>query len=110
MCRGHIDTAAGGAFLSLTIDKATALITKMVMNSSWGEGRKTQKGMHTVKQTDMLATKIDLLMKRLDDPAQEKEAITSTINALRVSSTETLATREMTALKPENNNRFRPET
>jgi hypothetical protein len=32
MCRGHIDAAAGGAFLSLTIDKATALITEIVTN------------------------------------------------------------------------------
>jgi hypothetical protein len=38
--------------------------------------------MHTVKETDMLATKIDLLMKRLDDHAQEKEAMTSTISAI----------------------------
>ncbi|XP_021307497.1 uncharacterized protein LOC110431955 [Sorghum bicolor] len=73
MCKGHIDAAAGGAFLSLTITKATALIEKMVANQSWGEGRKTQKGMHTVKETDLLAAKIDILMKRLEgcatDPA-----------------------------------------
>jgi len=59
MSKGHVDAAAGGTFLSLTIEK-------MVANQSWGEGRKTQKGMHTVKETDLLATKIDLLMKRLD--------------------------------------------
>jgi hypothetical protein len=35
MSRGHIDTAAGGAFLSLTIDGATELINKMVTNQSW---------------------------------------------------------------------------
>jgi hypothetical protein len=34
MCRGHIDATAGGAFLSLTINKATALITEMVTNQS----------------------------------------------------------------------------
>ena len=28
MSRGHIDVAAGGAFLSLTIDEATTLINK----------------------------------------------------------------------------------
>jgi len=38
--------------------------------------------MHTVKETDMLPAKIDLLMKRLDDHAQEKEAMTSTVNAI----------------------------
>ena len=66
MSKGHVDAAAGGAFLSLTIENATTLIEKMVANQSWGEGRKTQKGMHTVKETDLLAAKIDLLMKRLD--------------------------------------------
>jgi len=82
MCRGHIDAATGGAFLSLTIDKATVLINKMVTNQSWGEERKTQKATHTVKETDMLAAKIDLLMRRLDDCAQEKEPMTSTINTI----------------------------
>jgi hypothetical protein len=30
--RAHIDAAAGGAFLDLTIAKATALVEKMVSN------------------------------------------------------------------------------
>jgi hypothetical protein len=34
MSRGHIDAAAGGAFLSLTIDGATELINKMMTNQS----------------------------------------------------------------------------
>jgi hypothetical protein len=34
MLKGHIDVAAGGTFLSLTIDGATALINKMVSNQS----------------------------------------------------------------------------
>ena len=62
MSRGHLDAAAGGTFLSFTIG-ATTLINKMVSNQSWGEERKTQKEMHTVKETVMLSTKIDLLMK-----------------------------------------------
>ena len=37
MSKGHVDAAAGGAFLSLTINGATALIKKMVSNQSWGE-------------------------------------------------------------------------
>ena len=57
MSKGHVDAAAGGAFLSLTIVDATALIEKMVANQSWGEERKQQKGMHTMKEMDMLATK-----------------------------------------------------
>jgi len=69
MSKGHVDVTAGGTFLSLTIENATTLIEKMVANQSWGEERKTQKGMHTVKETDLLAEKIDLLMKRLDRQA-----------------------------------------
>ena len=75
MSWGHIDAAAGGTFLSLTIDGATALIKKMVSNQSWGEERKTQKVMHTMKEMDMLSAKIDLLMKRLEERAQEKDAM-----------------------------------
>ena len=67
MSRGHIDAAAGGAFLSLTIEGATTLINKMVANQSWGQERKTQKGMHTMKETDMLSANIDLLMKKLEE-------------------------------------------
>ena len=85
MSRGHIDAAAGGAFLSLTINGATALIEKMVSNQWWGGERlqdAQQKGMHTVKEADMLATKIDLLMKRLDEHAHEKEAMYGTVKAM----------------------------
>ena len=57
MFRGHLDTTAGGTFLSLTIDGATALTNKMVSNPKLGEERKTQKGMHTVKEPDMLSAK-----------------------------------------------------
>ena len=59
MSRGHIDAAAGGAFLSLTINGATALIEKMVSNQWWGDERlqdEQQKGMHTVKETYMCNT------------------------------------------------------
>ena len=82
MSKGHLDAAAGGAFLSLTIDGAMALINKMVSNQSWREERKTQKGMHTVKEMDMLSTKKDLLMKRLKQRAQEKEAMKGTVQAM----------------------------
>jgi hypothetical protein len=55
--KGRVDAAAGGAFLSLTANAAKALIEKMVANQSWGEERKQQKGMHSVKEADMLAAK-----------------------------------------------------
>ena len=79
MSKGHIDAAAGGAFLSLTVDRAKALIEKMVANQSWGQERKQQKGMHTMKEMDMLAAKIDLLLSRLNERAHEKEAMKATI-------------------------------
>jgi hypothetical protein len=43
MSRGHLDAAAGGTFLSLIIDGATALIDKMVTNQSWGKKEKHKK-------------------------------------------------------------------
>jgi hypothetical protein len=70
--RGHLDAAARGAFLSLTINEATTLIEKMVTNQGWGEDRalaKTQKGMHTMKEADMFDVKIDLLLKKFDEHA-----------------------------------------
>ena len=36
--------------------------------------------MHTVKETDMLFVKIDLLMKRLEEWAQEKDAMMGTVH------------------------------
>ena len=83
MSKGHLDAAAGGAFLSLTIDNATALINKMVENQAWGEERaptKAQKGMHTVKETDMLAAKIDLLLKKIDEHATDNTS--GTVNPM----------------------------
>jgi len=80
MSKGHVNAAAGGAFLSLTIENAMTLIEKMVASQSWGEGRKTQNGMHTVKEMDLLAAKIDLLMKRLD--GQATDPTTGTVQAI----------------------------
>jgi len=63
--RAHIDAAIGGSFFSLTVSGTTVLIKKMVSNQCWGDERlqdEQQKGMHTVKETDMLAAKMDLLI------------------------------------------------
>ena len=68
--RAHLDAAARGAYLDLTIAKATTLVEKMVSNKGWNEERsqsRTNGGMHTIKETDMLAAKLDLLMKKLDE-------------------------------------------
>jgi len=74
--RAHLDAAAGGAYLDLTIAKAKALIEKMVSNQGWNEERsqpQTKGGMHTVKETDMLVAKMDLLLKHLHERAEFKE-------------------------------------
>ena len=68
--RAHLYAAAGGAYLDLTIAKATALIEKMVSNQGWNKESslpRSKGGMHTIKETDMLAAKLDLLMKKLDE-------------------------------------------
>jgi hypothetical protein len=73
-----IDAAAGGAFLSLTIRDATALVKNMASNQGWNEEpTQTRKrgGMHQLKEVDMLSAKMDLLMKRLDDRASEKKEV-----------------------------------
>jgi len=35
--REHTDVAAGGAFFSLNVTEATALIEKMVLNQGWSD-------------------------------------------------------------------------
>jgi hypothetical protein len=43
---------------------------------------KQQKGMHTMNEADMLATKIDLLLSRLNEMAHEKEAMKAIVQAM----------------------------
>jgi hypothetical protein len=82
--RSHIDVAAGGAFFSLIIAEATKLIEKMVSNQGLGDDRiqTRQRGTHTVKEADMLHTKMDLLMKRMDALTSEKAAMAITTQAM----------------------------
>ena len=63
MSRDHLDAAAGGAFFSKTVQGAVELIEKMVSNMGWSEERlqTRQRGMHTVKETEMLSANLDLL-------------------------------------------------
>jgi hypothetical protein len=73
-----MDAAAGGAFPSLILTQATNLVEKMVSNQAWNEEcqpRKKERGMHKLKEVDMLSTKMDLLMKRLEDKAPEKKEV-----------------------------------
>ena len=81
--RDHVDATVGGAFFLLTIERATTLIEKMVSNQGWSDDRLQphQRGMHSVKETDMLAIKIDLLLKKFEDYSQDKAQM-QTLQAL----------------------------
>ena len=65
--RQHIDAAAGGAYLSLTVEKATKLIETMVANQGWTEKR--ARGMSEIKQADSvtLQTLVKLLEQRINE-------------------------------------------
>ena len=69
----HVDAAAGGSFLSLDVAGAKALIDKIASNQSWkGERQPARpRGMHQIDMVDMLAAKLELLMKKLESPHQE---------------------------------------
>jgi hypothetical protein len=85
MSKEHIDAAARGAFLSLSIDETTALIDKMVANHGWGEEQSQpnqQDDMYTMKETDVLVIRMDLLLKRLDERAIEKEVMYDIVKAM----------------------------
>ena len=72
----HVDAVDGGALFSLTPERATS-------NKGCSDDRlqSHQRGMHTVKEMDMLTAKIDLLLKKIEDYSQDK-ASTQTLHAL----------------------------
>jgi hypothetical protein len=66
----HIDDAAGGSFFALSIEEAHKLVEKMTSSQSWDEvctQTRTHK-VHEIEEVDMLTAKIDLLMKKLENP------------------------------------------
>jgi hypothetical protein len=69
--REHIDAAAGGSFFALSIEEARKLVEKMASNQSWDEERTQTRTckVHQLEEVDMLTTKIDLLMKKLENPS-----------------------------------------
>jgi len=83
IARDHVDAAAGGAFFSLTIERATTLIERMVSNQGWSDDRlqPRQRDMHTIKETDMLTAKTDMLLKKFEDHSQDKAQM-QTLQAL----------------------------
>jgi hypothetical protein len=69
LAREHIVVAARGSFFALSIEEAHKLVKKMASNQSWDEER-TQTHtckVHRLEELDMLITKIDLLMKKLEN-------------------------------------------
>jgi hypothetical protein len=56
----------------------------MVSNQGWSDDRLQphQNGTHTVKEADMLNTKMGQLMKRMDDPTNEKVVMATTTQAM----------------------------
>ena len=81
----YVDATTGGAFFLWTTERATSLIEKMVPNQGWRDDRlqPRQRGMHTINETNMLAAKIDLLLKKVEDYSQDK-AQTQAFQALDV--------------------------
>jgi hypothetical protein len=68
--REHIDAAARGSFFALSIEEAHKLIEKMASNQSWHDERTPShtRKVHQLEEMDMLTIKIDLLMKKLENP------------------------------------------
>ena len=66
--RESIDAAAGGAFLSLKLSDAKALVEKMASNSTCNEDTQPRKkgGIHHLKEADMVIAKLNLIIKKLD--------------------------------------------
>ena len=68
--KDHVDAAAGDSFLSLDVAGAKTLIDKIASNQSWRGDKQPARprGVHQIDCVDMLAAKMDLLMKILESP------------------------------------------
>ena len=73
----HVDPAAGGSFLSLDVVGAKMLIDKIASNQSWRGDKQPARprGVHQIDSVDMLASKMDLLMKKLESPHMEANQV-----------------------------------
>jgi len=73
--RESIDAAGGGAFLSLKLSNAKALVEKMAPNSTCNEERtqpqKKGGGIHHLKEAVMVTAKLVLIMKKLNIEKKE---------------------------------------
>ena len=75
----HMDAAVGGAFLSLDVAGARTLIDKVASNQSWKEDRQPAhaKEIHEIDNVNVLAAKMDLLMKKLESPHRRSTRLLS---------------------------------
>ena len=80
--RSHLDAAPVGAFFSLSVVEAKMLNEKMVSNQGWSDDwlQPYERGMHSIKEVDMLAAKMDLLAKRVEH--YEKVSAQETLKAM----------------------------
>ena len=80
--RSHLDAATGGAFFSLSVADAKTLIEKIVSNQGWSDDQLQphKRGMHSIKEIDVLAAKMDLLAKRVEH--YEKVSAKETLKAM----------------------------
>ena len=71
--KDHVDAAADGSFLSLDAAGAKTLIDKIASNQSWRGDKQPARprSVHHIDSIDMLAAKMDLLMKKLESPHKE---------------------------------------
>jgi hypothetical protein len=66
----HIHAVVGDSFFALSIEEACKLVEKMTSNQSWDEEcpqTRTHK-VHQLEEVDMLTAKIDVLMKKVENP------------------------------------------
>jgi hypothetical protein len=77
-------------------------VEKMTFNQAWNEERqprKKERGMHQLKEVDMLSAKVDLLMKSLEDkPLRRRKSCNSSNLTWPMKSVETLDTQGVNAL------------
>lgn len=73
----HLEAATGGAFVSIDVAGAKALVDKIASHKSWkGESQSAHiKGVHQIDFIDMLAAKIDILMKKMESSYQKMSQI-----------------------------------
>jgi len=73
--RESINAADRGAFLSLKLSDAKALVEKMTSNSTCNEecsqSWKKGGGIHHLKEADIVTANLDLIMKKLDIKKKE---------------------------------------